>query len=216
MLRPSSLGSRSTEANFAVSAATRSRILRPCCAYATSRPRNMLGGTELDLVVMFLDLGPQLDLAQLHVVRLLAGLAVFFVLLVAQPAVIVKTADRRHGHRRDFDQVDTAVASHRKRIPRRHDPELRAIIRDHAHLRHADLLVDAKLTANGKRFQSPPSDLKIVRCLRLSDRTGCNFVRRSVRRVVVLWDYNKRSEGGSSRAATALSGPPRRGAPASA
>src|SRR4051812_10581689 len=96
----------------------------------------------LELVVVLVDLRPELDLFDedhLLVLLRLARALLFLVLILPE---IHDAADRRHGRRRDLDQVEPLLLRNRERLRRRHDAELLAGVVDHPDFAHANALVD--------------------------------------------------------------------------
>ena len=67
----------------------------------------------------------------------------FFCLSYWILAEIEKAADRRHGIRRDLDQIQVALVCQTQGIMDRQDAELVAFFVDDPHLAHPNLLVDA-------------------------------------------------------------------------
>ena len=137
MFFPSSRGSRSTVASGAMSSAMRSSSRRPNDVYVISRPRNMivtlillpsskqpLGHPRFRLVVVRLDLRPQLHFLEFEVALLLAGILIFLRLLVFQPPVVGDLTDRRLGVGRDLDEVQAGAPRTRERVFGWQDPEL--------------------------------------------------------------------------------------------
>src|ERR1035437_7078799 len=102
------------------------------------------GHLRLDFVVVDVDLGTQLDLAQLPVALLLPRLFVFFRLLVLEPTVVADPADRRDRRRGDLDEVEPLGPGHVEGFLGRYDAQLLACVVDDTDLADSDLLVDAK------------------------------------------------------------------------
>jgi hypothetical protein len=71
----------------------------------------------------------------------LARALLFLVLVLPE---VHDAADRRHGARRDLDEIEPFLARDHQRLLRRHDAELLAEIVNHPDLAHADTLVDAR------------------------------------------------------------------------
>src|SRR5215472_12752977 len=107
-----------------------------------------LGGAELHLVVVLLDLRAEFDFLEFHMVRFLARFFVAFALFVLEFAEVGETADGRDRVRRDLDEVDAALAREREGLEGRHDSQLSAVVRDDADLWCTDLLIDAQWLAN--------------------------------------------------------------------
>src|SRR5437773_3627487 len=85
----------------------------------------------LELVVVLVDFRAEFDLLDLDHLLVLAGLARALLLLVLVLPEIHDAADRRHGRRRDLDQVEPLLLGDREGLWRRHDAELRAGVVDH-------------------------------------------------------------------------------------
>src|SRR6185436_9924010 len=96
----------------------------------------------LELVIVFVDLRPELDLFdQDHfLVTLRLATALLFLVLVLPE--IHDAADRRYGRRRNLDQVESLLLGDRQCLRRRHDAELLAGVIDDADFADADSFVD--------------------------------------------------------------------------
>jgi len=148
MFLPSSRGSRSTVARGVISSAMRSSNRRPNAVYdryfdLAPVDQEALGHTSFRLVIVRLDLRPQLHFAEFEVALLFARVLIFFRLLVFESSVITDFDDGRLCIWRDLDEIQTCSPSARKRLLGRHDAELFPIFVDHADRSNADLLVDS-------------------------------------------------------------------------
>ena len=97
----------------------------------------------LELVVVLVDLRPELDLLDLDHLLVLLGLARALLLLILVLPEVHDAADRRHGRRRDLDQVEPLLLRDGQSLRRRHDAELCAGVVDHPDFADADAFVDA-------------------------------------------------------------------------
>src|SRR5690606_2536915 len=100
---------------------------------------------QLDLVVAFVGDGAELDLLDLHLLRLLLRLVGLLLLLEAELAEVHDLADRRIGIRLDLDEVEPRVLGHLQRFVARENAYHSPVRADHAHAREADILVTAVL-----------------------------------------------------------------------
>src|SRR5207249_5125730 len=116
----------------------------------------------LELVVVLVGLGAELDLLDLDDPLLLLGLLGLLVELVPVLAVVQDAADRRTRVGRDFDEVQALHLRLAQRLVRRHDPQLAAVRPDDADLPGADLVVDPQLLLDGLSLP-PPSTRGRVR-----------------------------------------------------
>src|SRR4030095_7900496 len=105
----------------------------------------------LELVVVLVDLGPELDLLDLDHPLVLLGLARSFLLLVLILPEVHDPADGRHRGRRDLDQVESVLTCAGERLRRRHDPELLTGFVDHPDLTNPDALVGANAVITSRR-----------------------------------------------------------------
>ena len=109
----------------------------------------------LELVVVLVDLGPELDLLDLDDLLVLPGLAGLLLLLVLVLPEVHDPADRRHGGRGDFHQVQTLPTRNRQRLRRRHDAELLAGVVDHPDFTDPDAFVGANaVITTGRTVES--------------------------------------------------------------
>src|SRR5688572_10160205 len=103
----------------------------------------------LELIVVLVDLRPELDLLDEDHLLVLFRRSGALLLLVLVLAEVHDPAHRRHGGRRDFHEIQSLAARERQRLRRRHDPELLPGIVNHANFTDPDALVrtDAVVTA---------------------------------------------------------------------
>src|SRR5216683_1441437 len=120
----------------------------------------------LELVVVLVDLRPELDLFDLDHLLVLASLARALLLLVLVLPEIHDAADRRHGGRRDLDQVEPLLLGDREGLWRRHDAELRAGVVDHPDFADADAFVHSGAVV--ATWTSVESDKASLRCYPVS------------------------------------------------
>src|SRR5918995_514818 len=155
MLRPSCWGRCSTTARSPRSSARRLRVISPRPGGALSRPRDKnltltlsaaleeaFDMAALGLVVVLGDLRPELDLADVDLLLVLARGLQLLVLLVLVLRVVQDAADGRLGVRRHLDEVEVAVHRLLQRFLRAHDPHLLAVLVDEPDLGNADAVVD--------------------------------------------------------------------------
>ena len=118
--------------------------------------------TLLGLVVVRVDLRPELHLLDDRVDLLLAVLTGLHGRLVLELAVVHELADRRASHRGDLDQVEVGLLGQPQRVLDADDADLLAVRTDQAHLGDADPVVDAGLCADvsssGRPTRSTPGD----------------------------------------------------------
>src|SRR5262249_5994395 len=100
-------------------------------------------GAHLEVEVMLVGLGPELDLLDGHERLVLARLFLLLRGLVLELAVIHDAAHRRYRLGRDLDQVESGIFGGAQGFDGRHDAELRAVRSDDPHLGHADAAVDS-------------------------------------------------------------------------
>src|SRR5262245_42198890 len=98
---------------------------------------------HLEVHVVLLGLGAELDLLGLYLGSALGLLLLLLRLLVLVLAVIHDPADRREGARRDLDEVEPLLLGESQGVVRRHDAEL-LFLEDDPDLRDANAVVDAK------------------------------------------------------------------------
>jgi hypothetical protein len=96
----------------------------------------------LGVVVVLGDLRPELDLADVDLLLVLAGGLLFLVLLVLVLRVVQDPGHRRLGVGRHLDEVEVAVLCHPQGVGGAHDPHLLAVLVDEPDLGDADALVD--------------------------------------------------------------------------
>src|SRR4029077_5337802 len=116
----------------------------------------------LELVVVLVDLRAELDLFDLDHLLVLAGFTRALLLLVLVFPEIHDAADRRHGRRRDLDQVEPLLLGDGERLRRRHDAELCAGVVDHADFADADARVHPGAVV--ATWTSVESDKASLRC----------------------------------------------------
>ena len=97
----------------------------------------------LELVVVLVDLGTELDFLDEDDLLVLLGLPVPLLLLVLVLAEVHDAADRRHGSRGDLDQVESLLLGDGQRCRWRHDAQLLPVLVDHADFTDADAFVDS-------------------------------------------------------------------------
>src|SRR5690349_8674476 len=98
----------------------------------------------LELIVVLVDLRAEFDFLHLDDLLVLLGRPRALLLLVLVPPEIHDAAHRRVGGRRNLDEVEPLLARDRERLRGRHDPELRAVLVDHADLTDPDAFVDPR------------------------------------------------------------------------
>src|SRR4029077_7556311 len=113
----------------------------------------------LEVVVVLIDLRPELDLLDLNHALLLLGLARPLLLLVLILAEVHDSAHRGHGSRRDLDQVEPLLTRDGHGLRRRHNPKLLSRLVDHANFTDADALVGADTVVTSGRTIECYSDL---------------------------------------------------------
>jgi hypothetical protein len=96
----------------------------------------------LELVIVLVDLRPEFDFLDLDHFLVLARFARPLLFLVLVFPEVHDAADRRHGRRRDLDQIEPLLLGNGQGLRRRHDAELRARVVDHADLADPDAFVD--------------------------------------------------------------------------
>jgi hypothetical protein len=92
---------------------------------------------------VIVDHGPELDLLDLDDLLLFAGFGLFLLLLEAVLAVIQDFADRRHGVRRNLDQIETGLGGLGQSVCDGDGSEVGAVRADQMNLFDADVLVGA-------------------------------------------------------------------------
>src|SRR5690606_8703783 len=103
----------------------------------------------LGLVVVGVDLRPELLLLDRGELLVAAGLPGLLRALVLELAVVHELADRRAGLRRDLDEVELGLLRKAQGVLDAHDSDLFAVRSDQANLGNADAVVDARLCADG-------------------------------------------------------------------
>ena len=127
-------------------------------------------GAHLDVVIMIVDAGTQLDLLDLDDLLLLAGSAEALLLLVFVLAEIEDLADGGIGLGGDLDQIEAGFDGAGERLVAGDDPDHIAALIHQAHARRGDFVVDARTVAacsgggGWSRWDSvPPSELMKIR-----------------------------------------------------
>src|ERR1700730_2452737 len=105
---------------------------------------------HLDVVVVVIDAGAQLDLLDLDDLLLLARLVAALLFLVFELAEIEDLDHRRVSIGGDLDEIEACLEGALQGLAARHDADHLAALIDKADARHADLLVDA-WTVPGRR-----------------------------------------------------------------
>ena len=95
----------------------------------------------LGVVVVDRDLGPELDLTDVDLGLVLAGLLELLLLLVAVLRVVEKARDRGLGARCDFDKIEFGLPCHLPGVVGADDADLLTVGSDEPDLGHADALV---------------------------------------------------------------------------
>src|SRR5205823_10343374 len=130
-----------------------------------SLPEEPLDVALLRPVVMWVDLGPELDLLDDRLGLVLAGLPGLERGLVLELAVVHELADRWPCRGRDLDQVEVGLLGQPERIIQGNDPYLLAVRADEPYLGNPDALVDtgfdADVTSLG--FLPPASPGRVCR-----------------------------------------------------
>src|SRR5690606_34755237 len=114
---------------------------------------------HLELEVVTLDVGTELDLLDHGLVLSLLGLGFPLRLLVAVLAIVHDATDGRPRVRRDLHQVLVHLPRSPQRIGDGHDPQLSSIRSNDTHHRGADPIVDPHLVLRRNRESSsaPPA-----------------------------------------------------------
>lgn len=100
---------------------------------------------QLDLVVILVGAGAELDLLDLHLLLLESGFVGLLLFLILELAEIHQLAHGRHSHRCDFDQIQPGLFGHAEGCVQGHDAELLAFLADQPDLRRVDLPIYALL-----------------------------------------------------------------------
>ena len=118
----------------------------------------------LELVIVLVDLRSELDFLDLDDVLMLLRFPGALLLLVLILAEVHDPADRRHGRRRDLDQVEPLLLGDGQRLRRRHDAELLAGIVDDTDFADTNAFVDARaIVAAGTSVESDNGLLAALR-----------------------------------------------------
>src|SRR6185503_11780760 len=121
----------------------------------------------LELVVVLVDLGPELDLLDEDHFLVLLGLASALLLLVLELAEVHDPADRRNSGRRDLHEIERLASGYRQRLRRGHDSQLLAVVVDHPDFSHPDAFVDPSAVITS--WASVESDRNLLTELRTSN-----------------------------------------------
>src|SRR5215210_2658882 len=125
------------------------------------------GVLELEVVVVLVDVGPELDLFDVDDLLLLLRLVGLLLLLVEELAEVHDAADRRLGRRGHLHQVEGLLLSPPQRLLHWHDAGLRAVGVDQAYLTNPDTLVDPRCLVD---VSSPPESVELAPVNWFSDR----------------------------------------------
>ena len=133
---------------------------------------------DLGVEVTFADLDPEADLLELDRTLVLARFLIPTGLLVLLLTVVEDLGDRRVGHGRDLDEVETTLLRQLQGLGRGHDTQLCPLFVDDPHLGDSDHLVDSQVLA-----QAIPSPLSLFRYVPGTARhkaTTCTGRRRTI------------------------------------
>src|SRR5207247_10775848 len=108
-----------------------------------------------DLEVVVVDLRTELDLLDLDVALVLAGLRLPVGVLVEELPGVQEPADGRGGAGRDLHQVEPPFLGQHERLRGRHDAELGAVLVDDADFLRPDAVVDADRLG---LYETPPDE----------------------------------------------------------
>jgi hypothetical protein len=112
----------------------------------------------LELVVVLVDLRPELDLLDLDHPLVLFRFAAALLLLVLVLAEVHDSADRRYRSGRDLDEVEPLLLGDSQRGRRRHDPELLSGLVNHADFANTNALVGTNaIITSGRTIESDTS-----------------------------------------------------------
>src|SRR5258708_31359767 len=114
---------------------------------------------HLDVVIVLIDAGAQLDLLDLDDLLLLARLVLLFLLLVFVLAVIEDLADRRIGARRDLDEVEAGLIGHGECVVPADYPHHASLLIDEADAWYGDFFIDARTLAGRREIHWWPGYL---------------------------------------------------------
>jgi len=118
----------------------------------------------LELVVVLVNLRPELDLLDLDDLLVLLGLPDALLLLVLVAAEVHDAANRRHRRSGDLDQVEALLSRDSQRLLRRHDAQLRARVVDDPDLANPDPFVYPRAVvparASVKSDKLPPGQFR--------------------------------------------------------
>src|SRR5258706_6909472 len=114
---------------------------------------------ELEIVVVLVDVGPELDLFEVDDFLLLLRDVSLLLLLVEELAEVHDAAHRRLSRRRHLHEVENLLLCPPQSLFDRHDAGLRAVSFDQAHLTYPDALVDPRCLVD---VSSPPESAEPV------------------------------------------------------
>lgn len=102
-------------------------------------------GPRFEVHIVVIDLGLHAHFAELNVLLVLLGFALFLGLFVLEPAKVHEPRDRWAGLCCHLHQVYFTLARHLQRICGPHNADLAAFLVDHTQFRYADAFVDPRL-----------------------------------------------------------------------
>src|SRR5262249_53401481 len=120
----------------------------------------------LELIIVFVDLGAELDLFDENHFLVLLRLTRALLLLVLVLAEVHDAADGRVCGRRDLDQVETLGLGNRQRLRRRHDAELRSVVVDDANFSNTNAFVHTNAVVTAR------SSVECDKCLLVKNGFG--------------------------------------------
>ena len=142
------------------------------CAISRPRKRRLdlvaffdepLNVVLLELVIVLVDLGPELDLLHLDDVLVPLRFARALLLLVLILPVVHDPADRGNGRGGDLHQVEPFLSGDCQGLRRRHDAELLTRVVNHADFTDANAFVDAEPVVAAAGAIAIESDRSILR-----------------------------------------------------
>src|SRR6185437_8741507 len=110
-----------------------------------------------NLIVMLGRRGAKLHFLDLCALLVLARLMSLFVLLVEKLAEIGDFADRRHGIRRNLDQIEPRLARRLHGVEVSHHAKLIPLVIDHAQFARANAFVHPRTTTRSSSFGDKPT-----------------------------------------------------------
>lgn len=99
--------------------------------------------TQLKLIIVLLNPGPEFDLFDTDLPLFLFGLALFLGLLILVLAIVHDPADRRHGLCADLDKIEARFFAHGQSFGGWDHPDVFAVLADETDLSFPDPLVDS-------------------------------------------------------------------------